>query len=101
MLENAHNNFERGHLDTFVLKAAPVGTVSKVKLSFKPRGFFPDWHLDSVRVQAGATAQAVFQHKQWISKAGVYELVCDDPSQPPAAADCLIEYQVCHWTYNY
>ena len=94
VLENAHNNFERGRLDTFVLKAAPVGAVSKAKLSFTPRRLFPDWHLDTVWVQAGATAQTSFPYKQWISKSGVYDLVCDGLSQTSTADDSLIEYRV-------
>lgn len=108
-LENSHNNFERGRTDTFVLQAAPVGSLSKLRLSFKPRGLFPDWHLDHVKVQCGANGQIMFPYKQWISKAGVYELSCNDSStQEDNANSDWIDYRVrclppqawkLHWTH--
>jgi hypothetical protein len=93
-LENSHNNFERGQTDTFALRAPDVGVLEKVKVVFKPRGLFPDWHLARVEIQKGPSDRAVFPFNQWIKKAGEYEL--DRASVRQAAGDTghQLEYRV-------
>lgn len=99
-MESSANDFERGHTDTFVLEAPPIGDrVKQLEIRFKAKGLSADWHLDRVELEysRGSEPLLVFPYAQWVKKTGTITLTPDRDGDgaADAAEDLnLIEYQV-------
>ena len=65
-LDNAHNNFERGQIDTFTFTQADLGTIRSVDVSFERSGDNPGWYLDKI-VVAGDGQSRTYPYYKWIT----------------------------------
>ncbi|XP_022094211.1 lipoxygenase homology domain-containing protein 1-like isoform X2 [Acanthaster planci] len=68
-LTNSKNNFERGREDVFVLEAAALGPLEKIRIGHDNSGPGPAWFLDKViidDIEMGATYE--FPCKRWLAK---------------------------------
>ncbi|XP_038600030.1 lipoxygenase homology domain-containing protein 1 isoform X2 [Tachyglossus aculeatus] len=48
--ENSMNKFERGKDDTFIIEAADLGVIYKIKIRHDNSGLLPDWYLEKVDI---------------------------------------------------
>ncbi|GLC44364.1 hypothetical protein PLESTF_000049800 [Pleodorina starrii] len=68
-LETAANNFERGQVDNFIVKATNIGELQRVVIWHDNSGLGSDWHLQQVEVFSGATQKSYFfPCNDWLRK---------------------------------
>eukprot|EP00775_Hariotina_reticulata_P001782 gene1782-2116_t len=61
LLDTSANNFERGAVDTFLLKKQRcLGRLTAIRIGHDNKGFGPGWHLDHVEVTDSAMATPFF-----------------------------------------
>ncbi len=61
------NKFERGHTDTFVVRAVNVGDLKQIKIGHDNRGIGPGWHLKEVSIECN-DKRFLFPCNKWLDK---------------------------------
>jgi hypothetical protein len=68
LLDNASNNFERGHTDVFSREMADLGPIDRIRIRHDGHGDKDGWYLDRVVVHQEETDQEwVFPCFRWLA----------------------------------
>eukprot|EP00798_Chlamydomonas_sp_ICE-L_P013676 gene13676-19564_t len=67
LLDNPKNNFEKGDVDRFNLKAFDVGELRSLKVWHDNKGFGAAWHLDIITISSSKTGKKYYSYcGQWL-----------------------------------
>jgi hypothetical protein len=68
LLDNAIDNFERGHTDVFTLEMRDIGEIQKVRIKNQYRGKDPGWFLVDITVHQEETDEEwTFPCSRWLA----------------------------------
>jgi lipoxygenase homology domain-containing protein 1 len=68
-LDNSHDNFERGKLDTFVLtKQLRLQEITRVVVGHDGWGLMDSWHLKWIEVHVAGGGEYFFSCDKWVDK---------------------------------
>ncbi|KAF6256823.1 hypothetical protein COO60DRAFT_1640423 [Scenedesmus sp. NREL 46B-D3] len=98
-LDNSSNNFERGAVDSFLLKKQrQLGKLTAVHIGHDNKGMAAGWHLDHVEVVDDAAGSTYyFPCRAWLDKKegdGATERLLKAPSQADVASAAKLPYKV-------
>lgn len=70
LLNNSHNNFEKGDIDTFTISSPQsIGPLSKIEISHDGSGAGPDWHLNKILISDVISGKHwSFMADRWVKK---------------------------------
>uniref|UniRef100_A0A383W527 PLAT domain-containing protein n=1 Tax=Tetradesmus obliquus TaxID=3088 RepID=A0A383W527_TETOB len=98
-LDNSSNNFERGAVDSFLLKKQRcLGKLTAVRIGHDNKGMAPGWHLDHVEVVDDASGTTYyFPCRAWLDKKegdGATERLLKAASEEDVASAAKLPYKV-------
>jgi hypothetical protein len=86
-LENASDNFSRGHKDVFVVRGSDIGELQQLLLWHDGAGLSPDWHVQQVEVQHARLQKTwILPCGQWLRKGQAVSKGAGDASVDAQAA---------------